>query len=390
MKPIALSTQIKCVQCIKCLKLCPVDAISIVNHQVHINAEKCIYCGVCIKECSSRVLKVKNAHISDTLHLHDYNVILIPTSLLSDMKSYDEFEKFNAAILKLGFDEIVQYSDIEGFLYKKAIQESQERQGIWLMPFCPTINRLIEKNYPTLYDRLLPYDYPVEIAARRVRKRLKDKNIAIYSLCECVAKMTLAKYPFGNENSEIDYAVTISHIFPKINKYKNEDRHKVTMNKYGVKSNVEDLFGNRSLSVLSIEGLNQAKNLLELLEFDRINHVDLIAMYACYQGCIGGYYLWSNPYEGCYNIESMMEHYSNEIILLNEDEYIISRKFDKQEMESIKEKMARFMKVNEILEQLPQFDCGACGFANCRTLAQGVVDGKVSIDICRVKKGENI
>lgn len=386
MKPIALSAQIKCVQCIKCLKSCPVDAISIVDHQVHINAEKCIYCGVCIKECSSRMLKAENVHISDTLHLHDYNVILIPTSLLSDMKSYDEFEKFNAAILKLGFDEIVQYSDIEGFLYKKAIKESQERQGIWLMPFCPTINRLIEKNYPTLYDRLLPYDYPVEIAARRIRKRLKDKKIGIYSLCECVAKMTLARYPFGNENSEIDYAVTISHIFPKINKYRNEDRHMVTMNKYGVKSNVEDLFGNRSLSVLSIEGLNQTKNLLELLEFDRINHVDLIAMYACYQGCIGGYYLWSNPYEGCYNIESMMEHYSNEIISLDEDEYIVSRKFDKQEMESIKEKMARFIKVNEILEQLPQFDCGACGFANCRTLAQGVVDGKVSIDFCRVKK----
>lgn len=387
MKPIALSGQKKCIQCIRCLKSCPVDAISIVDHQVLINEEKCIYCGICIRQCSSRVLKVHNVHISETLHLHDYNVILIPTSLLSDMKSYDEFEKMNAAILKLGFDEIVQYSDIEGFLYKKAIAESHDQDGIWLMPFCPTINRLIEKNYPTLYDRLLPYDYPVEIAARRVRKRLKDKNVGIYSLCECVAKMTLARSPFGNENSQIDYAMTISHIFPKINKYKNEDRHMVTMNKYGIKSNVEDLFGNRSLSVLSIEGLNQTKSLLELLEFDRIHHVDLIAMYACYQGCIGGYYLWSNPYEGCYNIESMMDHYSDEVITMAEDEYRISRKFDRQEMESIKEKMERFTKINDIVEQLPQFDCGACGFANCRTMAQAVVDGKVDIHACRVKKG---
>ena len=199
--------------------------------------------------------------------------------------------------------------------------------------------------------------------------------------------MTLARSPFGNENSQIDYAMTISHIFPKINKYKNEDRHMVTMNKYGIKSNVEDLFGNRSLSVLSIEGLNQTKSLLELLEFDRIHHVDLIAMYACYQGCIGGYYLWSNPYEGCYNIESMMDHYSDEVISMAEDEYRISRKFDRQEMESIKEKMERFTKINDIVEQLPQFDCGACGFANCRTMAQAVVDGKVDIHACRVKKG---
>ena len=133
--------------------------------------------------------------------------------------------------------------------------------------------------------------------------------------------------------------------------------------------------------------MNQTKSLLELLEFDRIHHVDLIAMYACYQGCIGGYYLWSNPYEGCYNIESMMDHYSDEVITMAEDEYRISRKFDRQEMESIKEKMERFTKINDIVEQLPQFDCGACGFANCRTMAQAVVDGKVDIHACRVKKG---
>lgn len=389
MKPITKSAQKKCVQCIKCLKSCPVNAISIVDHQVHINEEECIYCDVCIKECTSRILKVENVHVSETLHQHDHNVILIPTSLLSDMKSYDEFQRICAAILKLGFDKIVQYSDIEGFLYKKAIQESREKEGIWLMPFCPTINRLIEKNYPTLYDHILPYDYPVEIAARLIRKKTKGKNVGIYSLCECVGKMTLAKYPFGNEESAIDYAMTISHIFPKINKNKNEDRHLINMNKYGVKSNVEDLFGNRSLSVISVEGLNQTKSLLELLEFDRIHHVDLIAMYACYQGCIGGYYLWSNPYEGCYNIESMMDHYSKELIDLKEDDYVIQRQFNRHEMESIKEKMDRFMKVNEILEQLPQFDCGACGFANCRALAQRVVDGKVNIEICRVKKGEN-
>ncbi len=387
MRPINKSMQKKCVQCIKCLKTCPVNAISIVNHQVHINEDQCIYCGHCVKQCTSRILKVQNVHMSETLGQHEYNVILIPTSLLSDMKSYDEFQKMCAAILKLGFQEIVQYSDIEGFLYKKAIAESYQKDGIWLTSFCPTINHLIEKNYPTLYERILPYDYPVEIAARQVRKRLNGINVGIYSLCECVGKTTLAKYPFGNENSSIDYAMTISHVFPKINRLKNEDKHMIQMNKYGIKSNVENLFGNRSLSVIGIEGLDQIKDFLELLEFDRIRHVDLVAMYACYQGCIGGYYLWSNPYEGCYNIESMMDHCQNDIVSLEEEDYRIKREFTRQEMKSMQEKVERFMQVNVILEQLPQFDCGACGFANCRSLAQGVVDGKVSIDICRVKKG---
>lgn len=388
MKPVIKCLADHCDHCIKCLKVCPNDAISIVNKKVHINEEQCIHCDVCVKECPSRVLKVHGVHMNDTLHEHEFNVILIPTSLLSDMKSFDEFQSVCQAILRLGFDAIEQYSDIEGYLYKKAIQESHEKEGIWLTSFCPTINKLIEKNYPTLYSRILPYDYPVEVAAKRIRKKYKDRNVGIYSLCECIGKMTLAKEPFGNMESQIDYAMSISHIFPKMNQYKDDTQYPIEMNKYGVKSNVEDLFGNRSLSVVRVEGLNQSKSLLELLEFDRIQHVDLVAMYACYQGCIGGYYLWSNPFEGCYNIESMMEDYQGKIADLDDDDYRLNRILDHHEMKSMKERMAWFSKVNEILESLPQFDCGACGFANCRSLAQSIADGHVNVQMCRVRKDE--
>lgn len=388
MKPVIKCLADQCEHCIKCLKVCPNDAISIVNKKVHIDENQCIHCDVCVKECPSRVLKVHGVHMNDTLHEHDFNVILIPTSLLSDMKSYDEFQCVCQAILRLGFDAIEQYSDIEGYLYKKAIQESHEKTGIWLTSFCPTINMLIEKNYPTLYSRILPYDYPVEVAAKRIREKYKDRHVGIYSLCECIGKMTLAKEPFGNMKSQIDYAMSISHIFPKMNQYKDKKQYPIDMNKYGVKSNVEDLFGNRSLSVVRVEGLNQSKSLLELLEFDRIQHVDLVAMYACYQGCIGGYYLWSNPFEGCYNIESMMDDYQGEIADLKDEDYRIDRTLDHRDMKSMKERMAWFSKVNEILESLPQFDCGACGFANCRSLAQSIADGNVHIQMCRVRKDE--
>lgn len=379
-------SQDKCKNCIKCLKACPVDAISIVKQKVQIDESKCIHCDVCIKVCPSRILKVESVHMSETLKNHEYNVVLIPTSILSDLKSFDEFHKMTQAILKLGFDEVIQYSDVEGFLYKKAIEESAQKDGIFLTSFCPTINALIAKNYPTLFENILPYNYPVEVAAKKARERLKDKDVGIYSLCECVGKMTLAKEPFKNENSYIDYAMSISHVFPKINRLKSEEKHVLEMNKYGVKSNVEDLYGNRSLSVIRVEGLNQAKSLLELLEFDQINHVDLIAIYACYQGCIGGYYLWSNPFEGCYNIESMLDECVGEIAQLKEDDYLLEPSFEVDGRQSIEERLAWFEKVNKILETLPQYDCGACGYANCRALAQGIVEGQSKEEACRVKE----
>ena len=71
---------------------------------------------------------------------------------------------------------------------------------------------------------------------------------------------------------------------------------------------------------------------------------------------------------------------------MKEEEYLVDRQINNGDLQSMKERMSWFAKVNEILETLPQYDCGACGFANCRSLAQGIVNGKVSIDACRVKK----
>ena len=98
-----------------------------------------------------------------------------------------------------------------------------------LTSFCPTINRLIKQEYPTLIDHLLPYDYPVEIAAKRLREKYKGKDIGIFSLCECVGKLTLAKEPLGKMDSQIDYALSISRMFPHFNKRKGKGKEEMTM-----------------------------------------------------------------------------------------------------------------------------------------------------------------
>ena len=81
-----------------------------------------------------------------------------------------------------------------------------------------------------------------------------------------------------------------------------------------------------------------------------------------------------------------MEHYNAENIDLEENEYLIQRELNRQEIKSMKERMAWFARVNEILDTLPQYDCGACGFANCRSLAQSIAKGDVDIQACRVKR----
>lgn len=95
---------------------------------------------------------------------------MIPTAILSDLKTYDEIKNIAHAIKEFGFDEVVQYSDIEGLLYKQGLKDSKNGEEVMLTSFCPTINKLIINDYPTLIDHLLPYDYPVEIAAKITAK----------------------------------------------------------------------------------------------------------------------------------------------------------------------------------------------------------------------------
>ena len=355
------------------------------NEQVIIDKDKCINCDICIQACDQKVLRVKQVDLQKALKKHDYNIALIPTAILSDLKTYQEIKNIAHAIKKFGFDEVVQYSDIEGTLYKQALKDSVGKHKVMLTSFCPTINKLIKTDYPTLIDHLLPYDYPIEIAAKKLKAKYKDKNIGIYSLCECVGKLTLAKNPFGNETSNIDYALSISQMFPQINKLKDDQQSNIEMNKYGVKSIVSDLFGNRDLSVISVEGLPQIKKVLDLIEFDQLKHADLIALFNCYQGCIGGYYLWSNPFEGCFNIESMIDECHKDVAILEKTDYQKTHTINSDE-KNFKERLAWFNKVNTILETLPQFDCGSCGFANCRGLASRIASGEVDDSLCRVKR----
>lgn len=377
--------QSPCYHCIKCLKICPQEAISIQGGIVHIDESLCIHCDACIQACEHNKLSIKSVDLKETLKEFDYTIACIPTSMLTDMKTYGELKHIAYAIKQLGFDEVAQYSDIEGFLYRKAKQQIGEDKEIHITSLCPSINKLILHEYPTLVDYLLPYEYPEEILAAQLREKHRDKKLGIYHLCPCVAKMELSKHPYGNEDSNIDYAIALSHLFPSINRLRDENTLDIEMCKAGVTYNVSDLFGKKHLNVISVTGLEQIKQVLELIEFGQLKHINLVALYACYQGCVGGNFLWSNPVEGMYNIESMYSELCEDVTELTVNQYHKVR-YSTSNNKDLKERIQWFNKVNKILETLPQIDCGSCGYANCRNLAYKIANEEADDSLCLVKK----
>ncbi|MEG0423213.1 MAG: [Fe-Fe] hydrogenase large subunit C-terminal domain-containing protein [Erysipelotrichaceae bacterium] len=388
----------KCQKCLTCLKSCPTQAISLVNDRVEINNDRCIACDQCIKACTSAGLKNKSSDLK-YLKDYDYNVLLLPTAIYSDCGQEQEAASLLKILKDFGFDEVIDISDISGAMYQESIKYVDKyNDKCRITSFCPVINHLIEVKYPMLMDMLLPFDYPLEVAAKRVRKRLsnKDQTIGIFSLCECVGNLTLAKHPYGNSESNIDHALSIAELFPKIfakmrEESKVEQPATISICREGLCSIISDYYKEKQgkEDLLAITGFEKVERVLELAEFDNLHSIRLLSLYACASGCIGGHFLWGNPFVGRIHMERFLKladkpcaDLSFEEIYKEHNELLSETKI------SMKEKLQYFQKVNKVLEDLPGYDCGACGLASCRMMSEEIIEGRRSIKDCAVLKGE--
>ncbi len=381
-----------CEHCLKCIRACPTDAISRNGQHFEIDEQKCIDCGKCMTVCDRHGLKAENSHMSTTMSQYDYKVALVPGSFFADFKSEEEAGRMLKAIQNLGFDEVIDYNNVEGALYLETIAYMEKSEGLKIASFCPCINQLIQKHFPMLLSSLVPVDYPVEVAAKLARKRLEGqyKTIGIYALSDCVSKQRLSKVPYGNMNSAIDHVMSLSHIFPKANRAKDDESLHLSLTKEGICSIVSDFYhyGQEMRPVLSVSGLESCMKALELAEFGQLDEIGLLGLFACQGGCIGGQYLWSNPLCGRIHMDKLSINAPNDMKKIPEE--LLHCSFDINDLQkdnmNFKERMQKFKRINQILETLPQYDCGACGYPNCRALAEAIDKGKMSDDACRVKK----
>ena len=377
----------KCKKCMRCLKTCPTGAITIQQERAIISPKKCINCGLCMNSCKNLGLQAKGSTIVDKDN-YDYSIILVPTSIYSDCSTMHEVETLQAAIAKLGFNEVVNLSDIEGAVYAKAKKYTeQDTSKLFISSFCPVVNRLIEKKYPMLLSNMIPFDYPAEIAAANLRKKLEPdhKSIGIFLLCECPSKLSLPKYPYGRDRSAIDHALSIVDLFPQINSLRGENTLPVELCADGIKSVVSGSEVSIDDKILFVDGLDKIQKVLELAEFGLLKDIRLLSLSACTNGCIGGQFIWGNSFNGKINMYSL--HKSAKLPMTD---LSMSQLYGEETAENIEglpnifEQLKKFKAVNDQLEVLPGFDCGACGLPTCRSMAEEIVEGKRNLKDCRI------
>ena len=311
----------RCKGCTNCLMHCPTEAIRVRDGRAHIIAERCIDCGECIRIC-------------------DYHAKVAVT------------DKFDT---------------IKAFRYAIALPA------------------------PSLYGqfRNLQSGHNCEPA-----------DVGVFFITPCPAKMTAIRSPIGQQKSCVDGAISMMEIYGLLRPYisQNAEDVEAEATSYGIgwaasSGEAKAVCPDNSLVV---DGIENCSRVLEEIENNKLSDLVFFEGNACTGGCVGGPLTFENNYVAKNAIRklvdnarqqrperpaqsvpaSMMTKYPlymdapilpNSAIQLDSD---ITVALDKME------------RINQILQDLPGYDCGSCGSPTCRTFAEDIVCGYCNEMFC--------
>jgi len=406
----------KCNGHMKCMRVCPTQAIRVRNGKAIIKEEKCIDCGECITACPTGAIVPLTDPFGE-LSKFRHTVALSSPALYAQFGREIMPSKILAGLKKLGFDDSFDLAITCGeasLALHTYLEESSGPQPI-ISNACPTVVRLLQVRYPSLIEHITPLEIPRELAAREIKKKkskqygLKEKEIGIFYITPCPAKMIAIKQPAEKSRSYLDGAISISDIYgPLLYAMENveKDRYHETMEGMcilGISWAVEGGIC-RSLEMrnsISVSGISETMKVFDDIERGRLQHIDFVEAHSCPHGCVGGSLTVENLYTSYNKILKLIEtleieqvsvcaDYAKVIKRYQENYFFKARKLKPRPIKPFGQDLAvairKRKEKDSIYADLPQIDCGACGSPTCLTFAEDVVTGEAKLSDCILKQ----
>jgi len=234
----------------------------------------------------------------------------------------------------------------------------------------------IQTEYPALVDNIAPYLGPLEMAINSFQENKKLSCIP-----SCPAQLCALH---NNENSNI----SLNIISP-------QKSLEILMDVYkGQKGKIQQLKAqnlyikqDNPKSSLTICGIEQVRIFLEHLEKNKLPiSLEMVELYACYNGCFGSPYWLDEP-----TIAKMLfDDFWNEQKQMYEGEpfdaiFRVSpiklRKGIRLDGD-IQRAMRKLSEIEKMNKLLPGYDCGVCGAPNCLEFAEDIVLNQKDKSLC--------
>ena len=305
---------------VPCEAACPVGAISKDETGfASINFEKCISCGKCIAACPfgavherSQLIDILKAIKSDKKV-----VAMIAPSIVGQFPG--TLYQLKTAILKAGFDEVIEVAQGADITTKNEAAEFKERmeEGANFMTTscCAAYNNLVAKHLPEIKPFVSTTKTPLYYTAELVRKE-QPESITVF-VSPCVAKRSE-----GKANDNVDFvmsyeelgAVFIGRQIDVLNCEETEFETKSSKQgrKFGVSGGVASAvqFLAPEAKPCIINGLNRAtiKELKQYATKGECAGCNIVEVMSCEGGCAGGNATINQPRISAKQLNQLLEN----------------------------------------------------------------------------------
>ncbi len=386
----------RCKGCTNCLKHCPTEAIRVRNGRAHIIDERCIDCGECIRICDYHA---KIAVTDDIAAIHGYpHAIALPApSLYGQFRNLKSVSPILDALKLIGFDEVFEVAR-GADIVSRAIHQKLREPGLprpLISSACPAVVRLIQVRFPDLIPNIVDVRQPMEVAAMIARQEYCKKHdclpedVGVFFITPCPAKMTAIRNPLGQEKSAVDGAISMVEIYGALRPYINKNvitptKPQATGFGLGWAASSGESSAVCPENSLAVDGIQNVIRVLEEIENEKLNDLVFFEGNACSGGCVGGPLTFENNYVAKNTIRKLVDisdktHPIESVppSMMTKYPLYFDTDITPNSVMKLDDNMAVAMKklerIDEILKDLPGYDCGSCGSPTCRTFAEDIV-----------------
>jgi len=388
----------RCKGCTNCLKRCPTEAIRVRGGRAHIMDERCIDCGECIRVCSYHA-KIAQTDPLSSIANFKYKIALPAPTLYGQFKNLSSIAQVLTGLQHMGFDEVFEVAR-GADVVTRAIREKLRQPNLprpLISSACPAIVRLIQVRFPDLIPHIVDIRQPMEVAAMIAKQefcrkhQVDEKDVGCFFITPCAAKVTAIRNPIGHEKSAVDGAISILEIYGLLSSHTRNhvsDESLVKATAFGVGWANS---GGEAVSVcpensMAVDGIENVIRVLEEVENNKLHDLAFFEGAACTGGCVGGPLNFENSYVAKNVIRKMVDliHVTHpeervDVSLLTKYNLKSNRPILPNSVmkldDDIIEAMRKMERMEEIVKNLPGYDCGSCGSPTCRTFAEDIVRG---------------
>ncbi|MBR0215343.1 MAG: 4Fe-4S binding protein [Clostridia bacterium] len=391
-----------CKGCTNCLMHCPTEAIRVRNGRAHILDERCIDCGECIRICDYHA-KVAAIDTLEDIKRFKYRIALPAPTLYGQFRNIQDVGVILTALRELGFDDVFEVAR-GADIVSRAISEKMREPDLprpMISSACPAVVRLIQVRFPDLIPNIVDIRQPMEVAAEIARAEFckahscEPEDVGIFFITPCPAKMTAIHSPLGQEKSAVDGAISMLEIYglirPMLSRIQREEHMHGTSTSYGIgwatsSGEAKSIFQENALNV---DGIQNVSRVLEEIENNKLSDLAVFEGNACTGGCVGGPLTFENNYVAKNTIRKLVAstlarnpvtpQQSVPVSMINKYPIRLDVPIEANPAMSLDENisvaMEKMTRMNEIIADLPGYDCGSCGSPTCRAFAEDIVLG---------------